>query len=540
MIGVSLPLDWLCGAPHALGNVGEVLDELQKRGVRCVELRTVRATSSADAVAAAATMLWERGFEITVHSSPVSARSAVSDVFAPLQALLSRLSQKRLMITLHPLAEDNALMLSLLADHAEKNHAPICFALENNRLMPDQTEGDSAAMVLSVVEEVDRPNVGICFDMGHYMYHMLQHHPEDREQLPGKRFLKRVIHTHIHALNGEKTHFPLHSCELPLAQMLAWLSFRYFGVYNVELDFDRIKEEFDLKDALYGSVDALNAAMPPCARLYADLRAQFDQRFCHALTMYDTPDSGTRFALLQSSSFLFQTNGFRWAMDIAFRNAYELSETPRRAAELLRDLDLMVISHGHEDHFEERTVRALASNELLWLIPDFLVEQALSYGVRKEKMIIARPDETIGIGPLVIRPFLGRHFRPVTGKGTAEYGYHISAEGAPSMVFPVDTRDFSLEGLPELPPADYCFANVWLGDKNGFARDYGDLLDDFSSFMLHFSDRNILFAHLYESNRRNEDMWRDEHAELIARNIHRISPQTNTLLPKPGEIFYLK
>ena len=540
MTGVSLPLDWLCGAPHTLGNVSAVLNELRLRGVRSVELRTVRATSSPDAVATAAELLWEKGFEITVHASALTVQSAVSDVFSPLQTLLSRLPQKKLVITLHPLVGDNVVMLKSLADHAEKEGYPICFALENNRLLPDQTEGDSAKLVLSIVEEVDRPNVGICFDMGHYMYHLLQNHPEDTERLPGKRFRERVIHTHIHALNGKRTHFPLHLYELPLAQMLAWLNYGYFGVYNVELDFGRINGILDAEEALYGSVDTLNAAMPQCARLYDELRTQFDQRFLHALTMYEEPCDGTCFSLIQSSSYLFRTHGFRWAMDIAFRNTYELAETPRRAATLLRDLNLMIISHGHSDHFEERTVRALASNELLWLIPDFLVDEALARGVRKEKIVIARAGETVRVGPLVIRPFLGRHFRPVTGKGTEEYGYHISAEGAPSMVFPVDTRDFSLEGLPSLPPADYCFANIWLGDKNGLAEDYGDMLEIFANFMLSFSKKNILFTHLYECNRKGVDMWRTEHADLIAQTVHRISPDTNTAVPVPGKILRMK
>jgi len=103
----------------------------------------------------------------------------------------------------------------------------------------------------------------------------------------------------------------------------------------------------------------------------------------------------------------------------------------------------------------------------------------------------------------------------------------------------VDTRDFSLEGLPQLPQADYCFANVWLGDHNGFAEDYGDRLEIFSKFMLHFSNKNILFAHLYENGRKSEDMWRNEHAELLAKTIVGISPQTKTILPRPGEIISL-
>jgi len=539
MIGVSLPLDWLCGTPHALGDTEQVLTELKTRGVSSVELRTVYSYSSTTAVATAAALLWSKGFQITAHVAPKSVESAVSDVFDPLSVLLSEMQQEQLILVLHPIVGDNVSMLRALADHAEKNGYPIRFALENNRLMPDGTEGDSTALVLSVVETINRPDVGICFDMGHYMYFQKRHHAGETACLLPKSFWKYVIHTHIHALNGMTTHFPLQYPDLLLQPLLESLAYGYFGLYNVELDFRRFCENTDAKKALFHSLDALRSSMPVCARLYDDLRDHFDERFLHALTMYDRPCVGTRFALVQSASFLFQTDGFKWGMDIAFRNARRLAETPNRAAELLADLDLMIISHGHSDHFEEQTVRMLANNKMRWILPAFLVEQALLWGIPKEKLIVAHAGEVLCIGPLEILPFLGRHFRPVTGKGLEEYGYHITTADGTSMAFPVDTRDFSLEGITELPEADYCFANVWLGDHNGFAEDYGDRLEDFSNFMLHFSRKNILFAHLYECNRKGEDMWRKEHAELLAQTIRRISPRTTPILPSPGDIITL-
>ena len=540
MIGVSLSFDWLCGAPHPLGNVAEVLDGLKRRGVESVELRAVCPHHTAKQVARAAGLLWDHGFQVTVHASPTSCETAVDDVFAPLTELFAHLRQECVTITLHPLVGDNAAMLMSLADCAESRGYPVVLALENNRLLPDKTEGDSAVLVLEAVETVDRPNVGICFDMGHYLYYLKQNCPDKLDRLPGKNFFKRVVHTHIHALKDKKTHFPLGTFDLPLDPLLEALCHEYFGVYNIELDFPRFAKLCEPRKALFGSVDVLRDAMPYCARLYDDIRRNFDRRFLNALDALSEPRQGTRFALIQSSAYLFQTNGCRWAMDVAFRNAYRLTKTPSLVASLLAGLDLMVISHGHSDHFEECTIRALAQTEMRWVIPDCLVERALSYGLREEKVLVARAGETLQVCGLTILPFRGRHFRPVTSKGTDEYGYHISAPDAPSMAFPVDVRDFSLDGLPLLPPADVCFANVWLGDKNGFAADYGDRLEEYVRFMLHFSDKNILFTHLYENGRRNADMWRVEHAELLSDAVHALSPETCTAVPNPGEIFEWK
>ena len=538
MIGVSLPMDWLCGKSEFPVDLTRTLQEIKARGVRSVELRAVRSHTAPDEVASVAALLWENGFSITVHASPRSAESAVADVFAPLSQILGALKQPQLIVTVHPIVGDNAAMLRALIAYAEEQGYPIRIALENNRLLPDGTEGDSAALVLSAVTEVAHPDVGICFDLGHYMYYWKRHYAEESAPTLPKKFWKHVIHTHIHALHDITTHYPIKSTDALLKQLLDDLSFGYFGLYNVELDFKRFADKIDPQKALLDSIESLREIMPVCARLYDDLREHFDERFLHALTMYDRPQKGTQFALLQSASFLFQTDGFRWGMDVTFRNAYHLAKTPHQAPALLSSLDLMVISHGHGDHFEEQTVRALAETNMRWLLPDFLADQAELWGVRRDKMIIAHPGELLHVGPLTILPFMGQHFRPVTGKGTEEYGYHITTDDGLTMAFPVDTRDFSTDQLTSIPAADYCFANVWLGDHNGFASDLTEQLDTFANFMLHFSKKNILFAHLYECNRRAEDMWRDVHAEMLTKTIRGISPQTNTILPAPGEIMF--
>ena len=68
---------------------------------------------------------------------------------------------------------------------------------------------------------------------------------------------------------------------------------------------------------------------------------------------------------------------------------------------------------------------------------------------------------------------------------------------------------------------------------------HGERLAEFARFMLHFSEKNILFAHLYECDRKEKDMWREEHAALLAETVSQIDPDTHTLIPRPGEIYEL-
>lgn len=539
MIGVSLPFGWLAGDAHALGSVDDVLEALTARGVESVELRAVKPNTPPADVARAAASLRRHGLGVTIHATVASAETAVADLFAPLADFFRENGQARVVITIHPVAGDNAAMLTALADHIDAHGLPAVIALENNRLLPDHTEGDSTALVLDAVQAAGRKNVGICFDMGHYQYFVRKNHPDTPDLLPGKAFFAHVVHTHIHALNGLKTHFPLDSHDLPLGRMVDALCHKYYGVYNIELDFPRFVGLRQPLPALLGSVDTLAAAMPHCARLYDDIRRRFDDRFRQALTVFDGDAPGTRFALVQSASYLFNTNGYRWAMDLTFREAYRLAQTPAQAAALLAPVQLMIISHGHGDHFEERTVRQLAGTAMHWVIPDFLAEQAAAWGISPEKMHLARDGQTMHMGPLTILPFVSRHFRPGGGAGLPEYGYHISAKGAPSLVFPVDVRDFALDGLPALPEADYCFANVWLGDKTALNADHTEMSQALARFMLRFCTKNLLLTHLYENGRADNAMWRDTHAAIVADAIRALSPATRVLVPHSGEIIAL-
>ena len=54
-----------------------------------------------------------------------------------------------------------------------------------------------------------------------------------------------------------------------------------------------------------------------------------------------------------------------------------------------------------------------------------------------------------------------------------------------------------------------------------------------------FSQKNIFLTHLLENSRTNEQMWRDYHAHLVARQIRALSPQTTVRTPRRGEVISL-
>ena len=533
MIGVSLPLSLFEDGANEKRQ--SLLGYLKKEGVESVELRTVRRNSDAAQVRRAMELLWEEGFQVTVHGEVKSVESCVSDVFLPLASAFP-LKQKILNITIHPIVGDNVALLCALSDHIIKEALPVRISLENNRRLPDKTEGDSVALVLEAVKSAARENVGICFDMGHFAYYVKKNLPEAPDTLPPDEFWKYVTHTHIHAMKGLRTHYPLDGFELPLKAILEKLTWGYYGVYNIEPDFPRLAEEFEPLEVLERSVPILKNSLFPTAKLYDRIRHEFDSDFLRCLSVKEKRE-GTHLGLVHAASYLFNTEGYFWGMDLAFRACYALSETPHQVAQLLKDLKLMVITHGHRDHFEERTIRALAENDTLWLIPDFLEEKALSFGLKKEKIILAKKDEPVTIGPLTFLPFESRHFRPVTGKGVKEYGYYVTSPNQPSLAFPGDIRDYE---NPEFPfeNADVCFSHIWYSDDNRKEESYENVLP-LAKFALKASKKKIFLCHLYENGRPDHVMWRMEHAEKARKEILVLSPETEVQIPDWGEVIEL-
>ena len=207
--------------------------------------------------------------------------------------------------------------------------------------------------------------------------------------------------------------------------------------------------------------------------------------------------------------------------------------------EYLGNIDLMILTHAHDDHMEESTIRVLAKADFKWLAPEYMIEHLLEYGIARERIIVARVGETIQAGPLSVKVLPGRHFRPNTNNGLEAVGYLITAEGAPSIAFPGDVRDYRTEFVESLK-ADYCFAHVWLTDRALDPQQYVPKCQEFAQFMLEMSEKNIFLTHLYENARKEESMWQRHHAELAAEAIQKQSPDTAVYIPQCGEILELK
>ena len=267
MLSVSLPFRALA-AGEELG-AEPFLQQLAETGVKSAEIRTVYANADPNTVLTAAGSVWRHGMRISVHTAPRSAQTAVQDVFAPLRDVLRAEKQREILLVLHPvngedLLSENQRMLCALTDAIRQNAFPVKLALENNRLMPNRTPGDSAGLVLRVIRGADPEYAGLCFDFGHFAW-VTRAWETAAPILPPEEFTRRVIHTHIHALAGPEknhtTHFPLQVGFLPLKAYLQALGASYAGAYNLELEPERFSPCQSGKEGILGSLDLLKKAL---------------------------------------------------------------------------------------------------------------------------------------------------------------------------------------------------------------------------------------------------------------------------------------
>lgn len=238
----------------SFGGITGLLKHVRELGVTHIELRTVKADADAAFVLHMANTIWDSGLKLTVHGAlPKDESRGFSACYTSVLPLLERLPhyQDGLTITLHSYSDKEGDVSAFAADTTHvlnewcksASALPIRFALEINRKKGRMDPSVTCDGVLSMLAGVQQSNSGVCWDFGHYYYNMsaMDNTPD---LLPPKAFLKRAIHTHIHAVGPLGTHTPfVPGAFVPLAKYVgALMQNGYQGVYNFEPTFERFPE----------------------------------------------------------------------------------------------------------------------------------------------------------------------------------------------------------------------------------------------------------------------------------------------------------
>jgi len=87
-------------------------------------------------------------------------------------------------------------------------------------------------------------------------------------------------------------------------------------------------------------------------------------------------------------------------------------QAPIDPAGLAREADLVLVSHGHIDHFDRPTLKVAAAadgSRFKMILPKPLVDEAKALGLSDERVVGAQPDHTLELGGIRVSVVPARH-----------------------------------------------------------------------------------------------------------------------------------
>ncbi|MFH1709325.1 MAG: TIM barrel protein [Planctomycetota bacterium] len=235
-IGVSLPVEYLSGidTSHdteilraAFGPPERMLATLRARGVTAIEIKAMLPHTAPGTVVDAYEAALSFGMSVVLHGylppPPLPERLEAS--FPPFIMLFDHLRRQGadIIMVVHafrdrefPLAENRGRTEEVLRELGgifTGRGTTVRLALELNRAHGRPDPSITWAGVTDMLTRAARPADGICLDMGHASWNMTRGGLAE----PPPAFLARVIHTHIHDIGPNATHYPLSAGQVDVA-----------------------------------------------------------------------------------------------------------------------------------------------------------------------------------------------------------------------------------------------------------------------------------------------------------------------------------
>lgn len=216
--------------------------------------------------------------------------------------------------------------------------------------------------------------------------------------------------------------------------------------------------------------------------------------------------------LTYSANYLFSTGGVKWALD-PFSLSSRIKGVP--APDYARDLqglELVLLTHEHNDHLDLNLLRSLRDQPFTWVIPGFLQPLvAEKVDLPAERILTPQVGSSFQYRNLTITAFDALHFHG--RRGVPELGYLVES-GSKRWLFPGDTRSYAHAQLPEFGRLDAVFAHLWLG-KACALQPEPPQLEAFCEFYARFDTHRLIVTHLYEFGREADELWTLEHFKRV-------------------------
>ena len=521
--GIKLPYDILTGEMSeisraicdAFGGVDGLLAYFAAN-LDAVEIATVSLKTEGDALLAACRRCASYGLFVTVHGSLDGVTEADS-FWKPYLPLLASGLQESYTVTVHPLSDptESERILRAVCAKAETEGYPVTLMLENQRDKNAQYPHRLCRQVAERVRAINSSCLRMCFDFGHHLSNIrlngMDFDPFDAEIFP------LVGHTHIHAVSGSDTHFPLYGGETLLEENLTGLMrCGYDGVLTLELLPGRYMDRFDIRESIVSSVSILKTAVhQTAAKLCA--AADFSENYVSHVQSVRSAAEGAAcgFGVIGTAAYLIRMGETSIAVDPSLWELPVGADGRRVLLDLLATCDAVIITHTHADHFDRELIAELPPDVPLYL-PDFL-------SCERENVIVTHDGASYRIGNVTLHVFASAHSEMhADGSlgGVPEYGFAIEYGGA-FAVFPTDVRTYE-KAHTTFSPTKALIAHLWLGRAQGLNVHDNPCAERFCAFAESFGSERIFLSHLWDVRREILDMWTDANAELVTKRLKNV------------------
>jgi len=220
------------------------------------------------------------------------------------------------------------------------------------------------------------------------------------------------------------------------------------------------------------------------------------------------------------------------ATDLDFYLSERLAPPPMTLDELGPELDLLMITHEHDDHFNARTVAELINkSHCHFLLPLSGMEKAVQIGIPDARRHPIKPGEhhTIcGIDVLALRALHGHIGNSIyKGANLDDCGYYFELAGQ-TIYQPGDT--VLLQEHLEMPPVDLLFVSPT--EHNTYIQPSIDLIQAIHP--------NHIFCQHFNTYRTNPDnaFWTRGYPQELKAGLPE-EVQSRLTIPKQGEIYLL-
>lgn len=227
--------------------------------------------------------------------------------------------------------------------------------------------------------------------------------------------------------------------------------------------------------------------------------------------------SGTRGWLTYSANYLFQSGETVWGVDPFMPYTLLGMTYPKEIPFPLRQLDVILLTHQHPDHWDENLYRALADRPRVWLVPEFLAKPLENAGVPASQMTLLTPGGTWSGHGMRVVAHEGRHKEVGSETGPESLAWEVILKDQRFLFFG-DVRNYDPALFPNLSKITVSFAHVWLG-RGEAAASTPSLLKAFCRFHETFQPERLLLTHLNERSRSPEDRWTLRHAAMIQEKL---------------------